>query len=72
MKLEQRLVATQVQAEQLNEQNQQLNQQLERLTPQQQQVQARLPTVHTDSGLRLTREESLEEIDEVPPGYTEL
>jgi len=64
MKLEQRLVVTQ-------EQNQQLNQQLEQLTPQQQQVQAQLLTVHTDSGLRLTGEESLEEIYEVPPGYTE-
>ncbi|KAE9395663.1 hypothetical protein BT96DRAFT_922712 [Gymnopus androsaceus JB14] len=45
--------------------------QLEQLTPQQQQVQAQLLTVHTDSGLRLTGEESLEEIYEVPPGYTE-
>ncbi|KAE9404527.1 hypothetical protein BT96DRAFT_1016329 [Gymnopus androsaceus JB14] len=64
MKLEQRLVVT-------REQNQQLNQQLEQLTPQQQQIQTQLLTVHTDSGLRLTGEESLEEIYEVPPGYTE-
>ncbi|KAE9386693.1 hypothetical protein BT96DRAFT_928052 [Gymnopus androsaceus JB14] len=64
MKLEQRLLVT-------LEQNQQLNQQLEELTPQQQQVQAQLLTVHTDSGLRLTGEASLEEIYEVPPGYTE-
>jgi len=74
MKLQQRLVVAQVQAqqweEQLNEQNQQLNQQLEQLT-QQQQVQVPLPTVHTDSGIRLIGEETLEEIDEVPPGYTE-
>ncbi|KAE9382797.1 hypothetical protein BT96DRAFT_951887 [Gymnopus androsaceus JB14] len=67
MKLEQRLVVTQEQNQQLNRRNQQL----EQLTPQQQQVQAQLLTVHTDSGLRLTGEESLEEIYEVPPGYTE-
>ncbi|KAE9395051.1 hypothetical protein BT96DRAFT_923093 [Gymnopus androsaceus JB14] len=56
LKLQQRLVVTQAQAqaqeEQLNQQN---------------QLQAQLLTVHTDSGLRLSGEETLE----VPPGYTE-
>lgn len=32
-----------------------------------------IPTIHTDSGVRLTGEAALEcELGDVPPGYTEL
>lgn len=67
MKLQQRLVVMEEQMQQRSEQ-----QQIQQLAlPEQQQPQAPMLTVHTDSGLRLTGAEVTED-SEIPPEYTEL
>lgn len=59
--------------EQVQQRNEQLNQQTQQLAQwEQQQPQAPIITVHTDSGLWLTGVDEANEDSEIPPEYTEL